>query len=88
MTPTIRKLSSAVCLGLFLSVGSLAAAAQLADGPVKRGTRVEELKAQYGNPTNVVPTEGEGVRVERWYYPGNVIVVVQDGFVIDSFVEK
>jgi hypothetical protein len=88
MTATILRWSLASCLSLVLAVGSVAFAAELQDGPVKRGTRVEELKAERGEPVNVVPSQGEGVPVERWYYPEKLVVVVQDGFVIDSFVEK
>ncbi len=62
-------------------------AAEIKDGPVKRGTVVEDLKKQMGEPREVKASAGEGVRVEKWFYADGVVVVVQNGFVIDSFVE-
>ena len=66
---------------------SSATAAGLKNGPVKTGTKVEELKKQMGEPREVKASTGEGVRVEKWFYAEGVVVVVQDGFVLDSFVE-
>lgn len=78
--------------GIGFAVGTLAAslvyAGPLKDGPVKRGTRLEELKVKFGEAQKVEATTGEGVRVEKWYYADGVVVVVQDGFVIDSFVDQ
>lgn len=88
MTTTMRTWILALGLAGGLASGSAATAAELKDGPVKRGTRVEDLRTQMGDPQKVVASEGDGVRVEKWMYPGDVIVVVQDGYVLDSFVEK
>lgn len=89
MITTFQKWACAISLAIAFTTGGTALAAEIVkDGPVKTGTKVEELKATMGDPLNVVASEGEGVRVEKWMYPGDVVVVVQDGFVLDSFVEK
>jgi hypothetical protein len=72
---------------LALSPIGISSAAELKNGPVKRGTKVEELKTQMGEPREVKASQGEGARVEEWLYADGVVVVVQNGFVIDSFVE-
>lgn len=78
----------ATVAALILGLALQASAADMHTGPVKRGTKVPELKAQLGEPKSVKASEGDGARVEKWYYDNGVIVVVQDGFVLDSFVEK
>lgn len=89
MTTTLQKCVLTLGLAAVLSTTGTAFATEIIkNGPVKTGTKVEELKAQLGEPLKVVASEGEGVRVEKWMYPGDVVVVVQDGFVLDSFVEK
>ena len=86
MTFPIRPLACVLGLGFLVATG--VQAAELVTGPVKTGTKVDELKAKMGEPQKIVASEGQGVRVEKWFYPGNVVVVVQQGFVLDSFVEK
>ena len=83
------KFGMALAMAATLLPGSLfaAGAGDLRDGPVKRGTKLEELKAKMGEPKSIKASEGTGVRVERWFYADGVVVVVQNGFVIESFVE-
>jgi hypothetical protein len=86
MTSQIR--TWAVVLGLGFAIATGGYAAELKAGPVKTGTKVDELKAKLGEPEKIVASEGSGVRVEKWFYPDHVVVVVQEGFVLDSFVEQ
>ncbi len=58
--------------------------------PVARGTTTDILRAERGEPVDRKVTEESiyGPGVEKWTYSGGVIVVVQEGIVIDSFVDQ
>ncbi len=63
---------------------------EMVDGPVPRGTSAEEVRSRYGEPQRVVSGGGDmiGPEVEQWSYADGLVVVVQRGVVIDSFIEK
>ena len=56
------------------------------NGEFKTGTRVEEVLKLKGEPTRKIGPVGDPP-IEKWYY-GKEIVVIQNGFVIDSFYIK
>ena len=56
------------------------------NGEFKTGTLAEEVLKIKGEPTRKVGPVGDPA-VEKWYY-GNEVVVIMDGYVIDSFYIK
>ena len=64
------------------------------DGVVERGTPVEQVRMELGEPEEIQSSSGDGlpygdgVRVEKWLYPDALLVIVQEGFVIDSFFQR
>lgn len=53
------------------------------DGEFKTGTREEEVLKEKGEPDKKIGPVGT-LQVEKWYY-GKEIVVIMNGYVIDSF---
>ncbi len=56
------------------------------NGEFKTGTLAEQVLKEKGQPTKKVGPIGNPA-VEKWYY-GNEVVVIMDGYVIDSFYIK
>jgi hypothetical protein len=81
-------------IALFAAAPQAVLADGFEDGSVQRGTPAESVRVQLGEPIEIQASSGDGlpwgdgVRVEKWLYSEGLVVVVQEGFVIDSFIQK
>jgi hypothetical protein len=86
---TKQRFRLLVCFlaGMFaFGVPAVVSAERFEDGSVRRGTPVPILLASSGDPQRTESSQGDGPRVEKWFYVNGLIVIVQDGYVIDSFI--
>jgi hypothetical protein len=75
---------------LFLGQLPLVQADAIAAGTVSRGMQADEVRSRLGDPrdTKVTQNVDGNPQVQMWIYADGLIVVVQEGYVIDSFTAK